>query len=71
MRKECIILKYCIDITRLRCQAGHISAIKKYSPRIRCFKSCYNTQCCRLSAAGRTNDRHKMTARDIKTDIVQ
>ena len=61
MRKECIILKYCIDITRLRCQSGHIPAIKEYLTGVRDLESRYNTQCRRLSAAGRSKERDKLS----------
>ena len=75
-------LKRCVVLRQIVNQIFHGFYIFRHFNRIFAFQQTFfqrskiknfNFHCLSslLSAAGRTNDRHKMTARDIKTDIVQ
>ena len=71
MRKQCIILKYRIYISRLRRKSGHIPAIQKHLTGIRHFQPCNNTKSCCLAASGRTQKCDEFSLSNRKADFLQ
>ena len=69
MRKESVALEDGIHLTQVRLGGGDVTSVKKYTAGVSLLESADDTEEGRFSAAGRTEDRQKLTAFDGEGEV--
>ena len=66
VRKKRVLLEYRVDRTLVRRQVVDLLAVEKNVAGIRSYEAADNSQCRRLAAAGRSQQRHELLIMNVE-----